>query len=58
MSQVGILEHIRNRLVPEEPLDVFIGAHIANPELRASRTSGLSEDAIFPDFSRTVIGEF
>ena len=58
MSQVGILEHVRNRLVPEEPLDVFIGAHIADPELRASRTSGLSEDAIFPDFSRTVIGEF
>ncbi len=58
MSQVGILEHVRNRLEPEEPLDVFIGAHIADPELRASRTAGLSEDAIFPEFSRTVLGDF
>lgn len=57
MSQVEILEHIRYRLAPEEPLDVFIGVHIANPELRAFRTSGLSEDAIFPDFPRTVMRE-
>jgi hypothetical protein len=58
MSQGMMLEHIRERLAPAESLDAFIIAHIENNDVRKARATALSEDAIFPEFLRTVVAEF
>ena len=57
MSQAEMLEHIRERIAPNEALDDFIIAHIESDRVRQTRTVTLSEDAIFENFQRTVISE-
>ena len=58
MSQPQILDFVRTRLAPEVDLDDFIRAHIDDDTVRQERTAALSEDALFLEFPRTVLGDF
>lgn len=58
MSQPQMLDFVRSRLEPDTDLDAFIRAHIDDDALRQARTAALSEDAIFLEFPRKVLGDF
>lgn len=45
MSQPQVLEHLRATLAPEQSLDLFIAALVADPKLRRETTSRLSRRA-------------
>tara|TARA_Y100001936_G_scaffold253479_1_gene318384 strand:- start:23329 stop:24054 length:726 start_codon:yes stop_codon:yes gene_type:complete len=57
MSQLEVLEHIRDRIAPNEDLDTFILSQIEDEGVRRARSAILSEDAIVGNYPRTVIRE-
>jgi hypothetical protein len=53
--QADMLARVRDWLEPGVPLDIFVGAHIADAELRRSRIAEIGSDALPLAYAREVV---